>query len=120
MTAQIKRRSIEVLEECIALQSAKSNDYQNPNSTVRQADYYVNGVSTIYDIMHAKMLRIKSVMEAMQYDPSYKQNFESLGDSFRDLINYASFGVAYMEGKIDGQSKNRDIFNRNNTESSDQ
>lgn len=112
MTSQIKRRSVEILEECIELQNLKGSDYQNPNSTVRQADYYVNGISTIYDIMHAKMLRLKSLMEANQVDSSQTQKFESMQDSVKDLINYASFAAAYLEGKVDGQSKDRNIFNR--------
>lgn len=103
--------SVNVLNECAELQLKKSRDYQNPNSSVAQADYYPNGVTTIHDIMHAKMLRMKSVMEAMQgndYDP----NFESLEDSAKDLINYASFFVSYLRGGIEGQGPNHDPFNR--------
>lgn len=103
--------SVNVLQECIDLQLRKSRDYQNPNSAVQQADYYPNGVQSIHDIMHAKMLRMKSVMEAMRSDPSYSQNFESLEDSAKDLINYASFFVSFCRGKIQGQAPNRDIFN---------
>lgn len=107
-----ERHSVEVLRECIDLQNAKSNDYQNPNSRIKQADYYPNGVVTIHDIMHAKMLRIKSVMEAMQFDPEYQPNFESLEDSAKDLINYASFFVSYLRGAIDGQEPDHDFLNR--------
>jgi len=103
--------SVKVLQECMDLQLRKSRDYQNPNSTVKQADYYPNGVITIHDIMHAKMLRMKSVMEAMQTD-GYDPNFESLEDSAKDLINYASFFVSYCRGEIPGQSIEHDIFNR--------
>jgi hypothetical protein len=103
--------SAKVLQECIDLQLRKSRDYQNPNSTVKQADYYPNGVITIYDIMHAKMLRMKSVMEAMRND-GYDPNFESLEDSAKDLINYASFFVSYCRNKIPGQDADRDAFNK--------
>jgi len=106
------RESVKVLQECIDLQRKKSNDYQNPNSKIKQADYYPSGCLTILEIMHAKMLRMRSVMEAMQSDPEYKQNFESLEDSAKDLINYASFFVAYSRGKVDGQSSDRDFLNR--------
>lgn len=105
-----KPESVKVLEECIELQTKKSEDYQNPNSRVQQADYYPNGVITIHDIMHAKMLRMKSVMESMQ-NPGYSPNFESLEDSAKDLINYASFFVSYCRGKMPGAQPNRDIFN---------
>jgi hypothetical protein len=111
-TSESLPESVKVLEECIALQIKKSNDYQNPNSTVVQADYYPSGIKTIHDILHAKMLRAKSVMEAMEHDPNYGQNFESLEDTMKDLINYASFSVSYMRGKISGQNPDRDVFNR--------
>jgi len=106
------RESVNVLQECIDLQRKKSNDYQNPNSSVRQADYYPSGCLTILDTIQAKSLRMRSVMEAMVNDPSYSPNFESLEDSAKDLINYASFFVAYMRGKIDGQKPDRDYLNR--------
>ena len=61
----IERYSVSVLQECIDLQNKKATDYQNSNSRIKQADYYPNGCLTIHDIMHAKMLRMKSVMEAM-------------------------------------------------------
>ena len=107
--------SIKVLEECAMLQLKKSNDYQNPNSTIRQADYYPHGVSTILDIIHAKVLRLRSVLEAMEHDQNYQPNFESLEDSGKDLINYSSFMVAYIRGGIDGQDPQRDFLNRKKT-----
>ncbi len=109
----MEKESVKVLQECIDLQLKKAQDYQNPNSTVKQADYYPTGVFTIHEIMHAKMLRAKSVMEAMMNDPEYSENFESLEDSFKDLINYASFAVAYIRGGIEGQDPNKDMFNAN-------
>lgn len=107
-----ERESVNVLNECIEIQKKKSNDYQNPNSNIRQADYYPNGCISIFDAIHAKTLRMRSVMEAMTNDPKYTPNYESLEDSAKDLINYASFFVAYMRGKIDGQKPDRDWLNR--------
>lgn len=107
-----KTESVKILEECIALQIKKSNDYQNKYSIIKQADYYLHGVSTIIDIVHAKVLRARSVIEAMENDPSYVPNFESVEDSFCDCINYLSFAVAYTRGKIDGQNPNHDFLNR--------
>jgi hypothetical protein len=106
------RESVKVLQECIDLQLKKSRDYQNPNSSIKQADYYPNGCMTLLDTIQAKVLRMRSVMEAMQNDPTYKPNFESLEDSAKDLINYASFFVAYSRGKVDGQKADRDFVNR--------
>ena len=111
------KESIKVLQECAEVQTKKGTDYQNEHSRIKQADYYPNGVSTLLDINHAKMLRMQSVVAAMQADPTYEPNFESIEDSAKDLINYASFVVAYMRGKMDGQEPNRDFLNRVNNAS---
>ena len=62
--------------------------------------------------MYAKVLRMQSVLEAMEHDPDYEQNFESLEDSCVDLANYASFFAAYMNQGIEGQDGTRDMLNR--------
>jgi len=111
MSKQTNPEAVNILQECIDLQLKKSRDYQNPNSTVQQADYYPRGIDSIYDVMNAKMLRMKSVMEAMQSD-DYNPNFESLEDSAKDLINYSAFFVSYCRGKIPGQNTNNDVYNR--------
>jgi hypothetical protein len=61
-------------------------------------------------MVHQKITRIYSVMEAMEYgtDP----NFESLEDSAKDAINYLSFFVSYSRGKMEGQGKDRDFLNK--------
>ena len=106
----MERPSVSVLRECIELQNKKSQDYQGSTTSVQQADYYPSGIKTIYEIMHAKMLRAKSVMEQMEQGGS--QNFESLEDTLKDLCNYASFGVAYLRSQVPGQDESRDVFNR--------
>ena len=103
----MKKASIKVLEECAELQLKKSNDYQNPHSRIRQADYYPRGAASILDVIHAKVLRMHSVLEAMENDPDYNQNFESLEDSCLDLINYATFFASYMNGEMEGQEINK-------------
>lgn len=112
MNHQIQRESVTVLRECIELQLTKSRDYQNPNSKIMQADYYPNGVITLLDIIHAKKLRMDSVVAAMQNDVSYKPNFESIEDSAKDMINYCSFIVSYCRGKMEGQNPDHDFLNR--------
>jgi hypothetical protein len=107
---QSERASVKVLKEAMDLQNRKSQDYQNPLSRVRQADHYPRGVYTILDTINGKMLRMYSVLETMEQGG--KVNFESIEDSAIDMINYASFLVAYMRGDIDGQETGKDIFNR--------
>lgn len=106
------KESLKALEEAKAIQLKKSNDYQNAESRIKQAQYYPRGCATILDLIHSKVLRMYSVMEAMENDKNYKPNFESLEDSAIDLINYGSFFVSFMRGKMEGQDPTRDFLNR--------
>lgn len=104
--------SVEVLKSCIELQLKKSRDYQNPNSSVVQADYYPRGIDTIMDIVHGKMLRVKSLTEASKGDVvAAEPYFESIKDSIMDAINYLSFAASWVDGTIPGQRTGYDIFN---------
>ena len=104
------RESLKVLQECAELQQRKSKDYQNEKSRIRQADHYPRGCATILDMVHQKITRIYSVMEAMEQGET--ANFESLEDSAKDAINYLSFFVSYSRGKMEGQDTGRDLVNR--------
>ena len=106
------KESLKILQRAAEVQTKKGNDYQNPNSRVKQAMYYPRGCATLLDTMAAKILRMQSVLEAMELDPNYEPNFESLEDSCIDIINYASFFAAYMNGGIDGQHPDHDFLNR--------
>jgi len=112
MESKLMKESLKILQAAAEVQSKKGNDYQNPNSRIRQAMYYPRGCATILDTIAAKVLRMQSVMEAMENDPNYSPNFESLDDSVVDLINYASFFGSYMRHGIDGQDPKRDFLNR--------
>jgi len=100
--------SVEALTYCQEVMEKKAQDYTG-KSSVTQADYYPRGVQSIYDIMWAKMLRIKSVMEQMETRDS--TNFESVQDSCVDLINYTTFFIAYMDGEVPGQNSDKNMFN---------
>jgi len=100
----------DVLAEARNIQIEKNQDYQNDVSTVELADYFPRGVVSLADVLHVKTLRIRAVIDVAQAtgeDPK----FESLRDSLLDLINYASFTVAYLDGDLPGQVEGRDIFN---------
>lgn len=109
--AQPAKESIRVLEECATVQKKKGSDYQNPASNVRQAMHYRRGIDSIHDLLQGKLYRAQSLLEAAHL-PNQSPNFESIEDTYMDLINYASFAVEYLRGKMDGQDENRDIFNR--------
>jgi len=102
--------SVKVLTECAELQLKKSRDYQNPKSRIKQADHYPRGIATIMDMIHQKIVRAYSVMETAELGES--PNFESLEDSLKDAINYCSFGISYLRGKMSGQKPSNDIFNK--------
>ena len=101
------KESVKVLKECIELQNKKSQDYQSKESNVTQAMHYRRGVDSIHDIIQGKCYRAQSLLESGG-DP----NFESLEDTYKDIINYCSFAVSYMRGKMDGQNPNHDMFNK--------
>lgn len=102
----------DILQEALLIQDKKARDYQNGVSDVQQADYYPRGCRTIHEIMHGKMLRMKSILDTAESSGEYEPNFESLRDSAIDLINYASFFAAYIDGDIKGQNPNKDFLNR--------
>ena len=106
MKSLVKKESVEVLKECIELQNKKSQDYQSEQSNVTQAMHYRRGVDSIHDIIQGKCYRAQSLLESGG-DP----NFESLEDTYKDIINYCSFAVSYMRGKMEGQQPERDMFN---------
>ena len=107
---QYSRPSALILLEAADIQEKKGNDYNSADSRVQQADYYEHGVWTLLDIIKAKYLRMVSVLEAQE--AGGEPNYESVEDSALDMINYASFVVAYLRHQVPGQTKDRDIFNK--------
>ena len=77
------KESLKVLQECAEMQTKKSKDYQNDESAVLQAMHYRRGIDTIHDIIIGKVMRATSLLES-----GNNPNFESLEDSYKDLINY--------------------------------
>tara|TARA_B000000557_G_C20595524_1_gene367434 strand:+ start:115 stop:453 length:339 start_codon:yes stop_codon:yes gene_type:complete len=101
------KESLRVLQECAELQTKKSQDYQSQESTVLQAMHYRRGIDTIHDILIGKLQRATSIIES-----GNEPNFESLEDTYKDMINYSSFAVSYIRGKMEGQDPTRDMFNK--------
>lgn len=98
--------SIEFLQRCIETQKKKGEDY---NKNIPQSLYYPRGIDTIYDLMHTKMLRIKSCMIKLKNNED--TNFESITDSVVDLVNYSSFFVSYLNKQMNGQCLLKNEFN---------
>lgn len=98
----------DVYFKCCLLQSKKANDYQNSESKVTQASYYSwNGIYDNYYMIHIKATRLKSLVES-----DVASTFESRADTIMDIINYLSFAVSWLNGKMEGQSDKFDIFLR--------
>lgn len=104
------KSSILVLKECVELQLKKSADYQADESDVTQAMYYPRGIDSLYDMLNTKMLRIKSLLDKARKG-SDGPNHESIEDSLKDLINYASFSVSWLRHEMEGQDSSRNMFN---------
>jgi hypothetical protein len=102
--------SINVLKECIEIQKRKTADYQAIESDVTQADYYPNGISDIIYMLHLKMTRVRSLVQKMIRGG--KPENESIADTMRDSINYATFAISWIQGKLEGQNPKHDIFNQ--------
>ena len=66
-------KPLQILKNAADLIVSKGNDYQNPKSRIRQADYYPNGAQTILDIM--KMM-LKNVEK--DFIKLYLINFQSV------------------------------------------
>ena len=86
---------IDVLEECIELMKTKGEDYNS--GSITHVQYYRRGLDSIIDMCNQKLLRIISVHEA------HGTNHESIEDSFKDLVNYAAYGAAFLKETLDGQ-----------------
>ena len=85
-------RAKEILEEQKQVLDNKGKDYQNPNSSITDADYYKWDKVPGMTMMQTKLLRYASVIEG-----GNNPNHEGATDSLRDLINYAARTLAYLE-----------------------
>ena len=98
----MKPESVNVLIECQVIQEKKSEDYESPKSNIKQAMHYRRGVDTIHDMIHQKLIRAQSLLESGD-----NPNHESLEDTYIDMINYCSFAVSFLRGKMDGQDRSK-------------
>lgn len=99
-----------IMLECMGLQIKKSADYQNENSSVKQAMHYRRGIDSIHDMINQKLLRAQSLIEGGSIP-----NCETLEDTYKDMINYCTFAVSWLRGEIDGQKiEERDLYNNDN------
>jgi hypothetical protein len=109
----VETEAMKVLGEVKDLMAAKARDYQSEASTVLQAMHYRRGIDTLHDALQGKLLRAQSLIEkAAANGNQVATEFESLEDSYKDLIAYGSFCVSWLRGKMEGQDLTKDIFNK--------
>lgn len=102
--------SVTVLFEAMAMQFRKNSDYDSEASGIRRADYFPRGMDDLFYEINKKHLRMKSVLEKVRVGDDAE--CEGIQDTLLDKINYESFGVALIRGKLEGQKFNTDIFGR--------
>ena len=86
-----KVTATQILKDAAELKELKSKDYQG--GIWSEEDYFPFGKTSYIHMMWTKMLRIRNVAEKDDV------NFESLGDSLIDMINYAAMFAAYLENR---------------------
>lgn len=92
-----------VLVEAAQLRAEKTADYEGGDIT--KADYFPFMMYSHGHIIWTKALRMKSLIIQMMKDQGVEPNFESLRDTFLDLINYATYAVEDFDGNLDGRTK---------------
>lgn len=79
------------LMEAAKLQRKKSEDYGSVDHA--KTDYFPLGDASYYHMLWMKLLRIRN----LRIDDPKAAVFEGARDSLLDLINYASFYVAWLD-----------------------
>jgi len=90
--------AITVLAWATKLMVKKGADYQG--GSVCDDDYYPHGWKSFDTMLNTKLLRFRSVMEQ-----EGDVNFDSAEDCLKDLINYASRCVVWMNRNYAGKKK---------------
>lgn len=83
--------AIDILKRAQELKAKKEGDYLS--SDIAETDYFPFGHGSYIQMLHTKMLRIRSVAGKETV------NNESLADSLVDMINYAAMYAAWVENK---------------------
>lgn len=106
----IRRRALEVLDECKEVMAKKAGDYNAPGSPVKTADYYPRGLDDFWHMLHVKTLRVESLLYLMREGNTVE--FEDISQNLKDLIVFSAMMIEFSEGKTDGQNLEKDLFGR--------
>lgn len=88
-----RRQYESLINPAIALVVKKHEDY---NTGIQLEDYFPFGHKSYIQMLHVKVLRLRSL-------DGRAGNFESVKDTLYDLINYSIFYLDYLESKVNEQ-----------------
>lgn len=90
----------------------KTHDYDDDtDSDFLHFKYYPEGISNIMYEIEKKVKRIKHGLKRLLREGTVPKT-DSLHDSFRDISIYSAIGDTILGEKLEGQTPDRDIFNR--------
>ena len=90
---------LDLINPAILMVAKKGEDY---NNAVTLHEYFPYGDFSYQQMMHVKMLRMRSLIEKGK-----AANFDSLSDSIYDLINYAVFYLDFLAKLAEDKDANR-------------
>ncbi len=91
---------------------SKTHDYDDDTDPeFFHSTYYPGGISDIMYEISKKVKRIRRGLKRMMNGGGPPKT-DSLHDSFRDISIYSAIGDTYMKGDLEGQTSERDMFNR--------
>ena len=90
-----------ILTEVADLKERKSQDYQG--SSFNESDYFPYGQQSFNHMLWTKILRIRSTSEQPDV------NFESVEDSLKDLIAYATMNIEWLRSDFSGHPKSHPL-----------
>lgn len=103
---------IKTLDEFKEHALAKTHDYDDEHDPeFAHSTYYPGGINDIMYEISKKVKRLRRILKRM-YNGGDRPLTDSLDDSFRDISIYSAIGHTYINKKLEGQTEDRDIFNR--------
>jgi predicted HAD superfamily Cof-like phosphohydrolase len=91
---------------------AKTHDYDDDTDPdFQHFGYYPNGIRDVMYEITKKVRRINHGLKRF-FNGGPPPKTDSLSDSFRDVSIYSAIGDTILQGKLEGMTEDRDIFNR--------
>jgi predicted HAD superfamily Cof-like phosphohydrolase len=103
---------IQTLKDFQNFALSKTDDYDDEHDPeFLHATYYPNGINDIMYEIQKKVKRLRRQFKKI-FSGGSGPKTDSIQDSLRDISIYSAIGHTIVEGKLEGQIENRDMFNR--------